>query len=53
MSKEVRLYNARETISLIKHDGKNGQLHVKKKKKSEHSIISYRKINSEWIKDQL
>ena len=44
--KEASIYSGEKTVSSISGAGKTGQLCVKKKMKLEHSLTTYRKINS-------
>ena len=46
MTNEGRIYNGEKIVASISGAGKTGQLHVKKKK-LEHSLTLYTKINSE------
>ena len=50
MTKEARIYNKEKTVFSIKGAGKTGQLHAKEWNWTIF-LISYRKINTKWIKD--
>lgn len=55
LTKETRIYNVYckemvKTTSSIRHAGKTGETHAKKKKKLNQLLILYTKIKSMWIK---
>ena len=50
MTKEARIYNGEKTVSFNKQHWESWTTTCKTMK-LKHSFISYRKINSKWLKD--